>query len=34
MSNLKIAMIARSNLFTVKGGDTVQIIETANALKK
>lgn len=27
-------MIARSNLFTVKGGDTVQIIETANALKK
>ena len=30
---LKIVMIARPNLFKVPGGDTVQLKETANALR-
>jgi len=29
---LKVAMIARPNLYNVPGGDTIQIIETANSL--
>ena len=30
---LKIAMISRSTLFTVRGGDTIQILETARHLR-
>lgn len=31
---LKIVMIARPNLFSVTGGDTIQVKETANALRQ
>lgn len=33
-SNIKVALIARPNLFTVIGGDTIQVKETSAALKK
>jgi glycosyltransferase involved in cell wall biosynthesis len=34
ITSLKIAMIARPNLFKVPGGDTVQVKETAEALRQ
>lgn len=33
-NNIRVALIARPNLFTVIGGDTIQVKETAEALKK
>lgn len=33
-ANVKILFLSRASLFTVKGGDTIQVVKTAEALRK
>ena len=34
LKQMKVVFITRSTLYTVKGGDTIQVMKTAEALQK